>query len=367
MTPSNLKARVTLASGIVDAIELPAGVRTVERIERGRTTSVILEGTSVGLAQLQSRVSDSNVRKDERERAAKRILEAAETIETGTAADAASAREKVAAKVAKLLEKARSTEDLGNAEEAATFAAKADELLIKFELGLSEVEYAAIEESDPMGTSTVDFRRADAEELPNPQWKHAPRLHTNQRREWQEDLCVAVAKAFFCKILVQPGTTNVILVGRESHRQMAEYVMINLVRQCLRHGERAYWEAVYAVRRKDADAPATDGFKAAFNAGFTSAVSRRLAEQRAADLKQAREQGSDGKALIRLDNAWKAVERFFEEKVPHKTGTALNGSWSSNSAGHAAGAAAGSQASIRANGLSSGGRTRGPLALGSGS
>lgn len=368
MSPKNQKARVTLAAALVDAISLPSDVRVVERVSRGRSNSVILEANASGLLQLSSAVLASSVRKDERERAADRIQKAVKDIETGEAAGAASAREKVAAKVAKLLEHARSAkDDLGNAEEAAAFVAKADELLIKFELGLSEVEYQALEEVDPMGQQTVRFDKADAQELPNPQWKHAPKMHTNQRRAWQQTLCSSVAKAFFCKMMYVSGSTNVILVGRESHRQMAEYVMVALVRDCLRFSERAYWDAVYAQRRKDPNAPQTEGFKNAFYNGFTGAVATRLMESRRADQAAARE-ASDGKALIRLDNAQKAVERYFEEKVPHARGQVVAGRYTvSNNGAREMGRAAGMSANISANGLGAGKGARSPLSLGSGS
>lgn len=368
MSTKTPTARVQVAAAIWDAVApnvTVPGTFEVERRTVGHGTSVIVEGTAQGLHKLADRIARlKGVPKAERDRVSERVLAAMNAIESGEATTAAQARERVAAKVAKLLEHARSAQAVGNAEEAATFAAKVDELLVKFELGMTDLEYAAVQEADPIGRVRVNMAKHDEATpvLDGKPWR--PKLAGDQRRAWMEQLADAVAHAFFCRLLCQPGSTDVHLVGRASHRAMAEYVLVTLARDCLEACDREGWALIKAIRRGEQPKGSNRGFAASFRNAYVRTVANRLRAQRSAEMEAARAAGSDGKALVRLDNAYQAVERWTKENMKLGRAGAVSGQTGGNSAGLQAGVQAGQRANLRANGLGAAGR--GPGLLGAG-
>lgn len=111
-------------------------------------------------------------------------------------------REKLIDKIRKLLAKAKGTD---NQDEAAVFAQKAHELLLRNELDLDEIQAEGQEVSEKViGT------------------RHKPRYDT----PWFRGLAVSVAKYYMCgmvryKIGGQRGTETYAFVGRESRTLVA--------------------------------------------------------------------------------------------------------------------------------------------------
>lgn len=247
-------------------------------------------------------------------------------------------KDTVALKLAKLLEKARSAEEIGNAEEAAAFSAKAQELLVKHELTMSDVEYAAVQETDPI---YQEYFRSTEHGLEG----------KRVRVKWQEDLAHVLSRAFFCKLLVVPGSNKLVFVGRNTHRQMLTYVYARLVRDVLRLqgvGYSAAWDAYREGGERDRSLYL--GSKASFRRGFVEAIRKRLRkeqEERRAEL----EDTGDGTSLIRLDNAHRQVQEFIKRNVPTSRAGGLSGRSGHNHGGFRSGFDAGSKANLSANGI----------------
>lgn len=243
------------------------------------------------------------------------------------------AKDVITQKLVKLLTHARGAEAIGNAAEAAAFAAKAQELLDKHELTMSDVEYAAIQKEDPIS-------EANAVRASKP---------SKVRIKWQEDLADIVARGHHCRIvLVWRGGNRFYFVGRESHRALAEHVYVQLVDFAEAQSYRDY--ATQWQERKRAGygkGERTDpGFRAAWYRGFNQAISERMREQRRETERKARAEGH-GLALIRLDNADQAVQRYMKEVMRTRRSTAIRGQSSASATGRAQGYQHGRNVSIR--------------------
>lgn len=250
-------------------------------------------------------------------------------------------RDSVITKLAKLKAKAESAAEIGNAEEAAIFTAKFQELMLRHELTMSEIEYAQTREDDPI----------DRQYVTDPTGK------VNQRRKWQQDLAGSVARAFMCEIIVHPGSNSITFVGRESHRQCAVYVYTHLLQDLARLVEQEYdreWKACESDPSRTVKE--CRGFKAAYRAGFVQAIQQKVRAKIQEEKKRARQaKGESGVALIRIDNAEKAVREFMDTKLNLSRAGGLNGSRAGNSNGRRRGYDAGSRASIAANAVGSSG------------
>jgi len=275
-------------------------------------------------------------------------------------------KQKIATKLKKLLDKARSAEQIGNAAEAAAFAAKAQEWLTKHHLTMSEVEFAALDEEHPQGLTAV-----------------RPKEHgipvSKKRVEWSESLGRAIADSFFCIMVVSSGSNKVYFVGRDHHREMAVYVYVRLVREILRlqdsEREKLWWAENKKCRENGHDEQearqyaneACLGFKAAFRNSFVDTVRLRLSEERKAardEAAKAAKADPNSTALIRLDGSHKAVREWMKAHFKTSSASGLNGQWSGNRAGRESGYRHGSRASLGANGMKNGGT--GPAQIGSG-
>lgn len=117
----------------------------------------------------------------------------------------------VVSKAQKLLAKANSLKDMGSVEEAALFAAKVQELLELHKLSMSDLEIDLQDKTEPVGKG---------------EWVLAAGFDRDKhvRYAWVETLADAVARAHFCRILVNANSTKVRFVGRPTDRYIAEWV-----------------------------------------------------------------------------------------------------------------------------------------------
>lgn len=270
-------------------------------------------------------------------------------------------REKIIDKLRKLMAKAASADQLGNEEEAATFAAKAQEWLVRHELTMDEVQYQALADEDPLGTTIVYPNGRDYVGKTMTQSKRQRRAC---RVQWQEDLASAVCHAYFCQYLVHSRSDSLTFIGRKSHREIAEYVFTTLVRELRRLYELEYRRARVQYAREDR-LDELRGFKDGYKLGFIRTVRERLREQAKAARAQAKAETSSF-ALIRLDNAAEAVERYKKEKIKTVSAASLNGTYTSHEDGVRRGSNAGRNVDISGRGLRSGGGSSGPKLLGGG-
>lgn len=223
--------------------------------------------------------------------------------------------------IRKLLLKADSARALGSIEEAAAFAAKANELLLRHKLEMSDVEVAEEIAADPVGDEYVNLAALG----------HLKNVYGN-RRPWLEQLATDVARAHFCRILVIPGSKTIHLIGRHTDRLIAKYLLETLIS----NGERL--AARYERTSRNAAIATGDPFplkpKASWLLGYVRAIGQRLVAMR-----HAVEQQGGQFALTRFAAAEQITKQLWEA---NKTGEAggfrdLRGDTRAYDEGHRAG------------------------------
>ena len=238
----------------------------------------------------------------------------------------------------KLIAQSESERELGNLDAAKTFAAKAQELLTKHKLDMTEVEMAAEEAAEPIIDECLD---ADA-------IIGVPPHARNER--WYSILLTTIANSNFCRVIT--GKSNrFIIVGRESDRLAVKALFIYLAQACnevarkectLSHTMRPI--SIFGCDHRT-DSPRgrsaeNKKFMSSFKVGFSLAIHARLRAKRAELVSNAKEQG-----LIRIDQMENTLNREFKQMYPDvytKTGKIT----SLNAAGYNAGKRYGSAVGI---------------------
>lgn len=256
-------------------------------------------------------------------------------------------RTKILDLVRKLLAKADSAQQIGSMEEAATFAAKASELLMRHKLELSEVELQLEEDEDPLTNDYADISESLG-------------LSSNKREPWLTALFHNVAKAHFCTALYVPHSKRVRLIGRESNRQIVVYLVAVLAKAArdlaAQHATEARREAERTTSWTHSNWSRRDTIrtKASFLVGFVTTVRERLAAMR----KEVEEAGGQF-AMVRFN---KAEEEVRNAAAAH-AGKGRNKLSVHNENAYKAGQAAGQNVSLH-GGLNGGGSSRGTLSRG---
>ena len=215
---------------------------------------------------------------------------------------------------------AESAAQIGSSEEAATFAAKANELLLKHKLEMTDIELVTQDQDDPIERDYFDVAQA----------ANLKKGGGRRRAAWIESLASALCNAHFCKLLVIPGTKRIVIIGRNSDRQIVQYLLTTLVRE----GERLaiLYERQARTEAKRTGLPIPEQPKRGFQLGFTKGVRERLTEMRASVVKQGGQF-----ALIRFDQAQQAVTKWFDQKYGR-----------TRSAGHAPGSSTSNLSAVEA-------------------
>ena len=125
-------------------------------------------------------------------------------------------REKILEKLQKIKAHAESAEKIGSQAEAEAFAAMFQQLLLKHKISATEVEVEQLERDEPVDKFQVDWQDIRVR---------------STRIAWIERLAGIVARAYFCRILVHPRSSNITIVGRKSDAAIAEYMLVTLVRE----------------------------------------------------------------------------------------------------------------------------------------
>jgi hypothetical protein len=197
----------------------------------------------------------------------------------------------------KLIASEKSEREIGNQAAAEAFAAKAQELLLKHKLEMTDVEFAAEEIEEP-----VLGEQMDASEMIG-----MPDKMKSDR--WISVLLTGIADANFCKVLSGRGNRFVV-VGRASDRAATSALFIYLSQACIemapKHADtNGYGKRICpsALRRS---------FLSSFKIGFAVAIYQRLRVKKA-ELKA----GAQVQGLIRIDQMERAVADKFKEMFPH--------------------------------------------------
>lgn len=159
------------------------------------------------------------------------------------------ARTKLLERIMKLHASAESFKKIGSEAEAMEFARAAQALLVKHELDLSDIEYELQQKNDPIKAHLFTLTGAKTRIL------------------WSETIAAYCARAHFCQAMNVPDSDAIGLIGRRQHRQVAEFMIITLVRLGYQLAQDALAEHVQYVmtsRKKAKVEGFTDSFLLAY-------------------------------------------------------------------------------------------------------
>jgi hypothetical protein len=248
--------------------------------------------------------------------------------------------------IKKLLAKAESAAQIGSTEEAASFAAKANELLLKHKLEMSDIQVAAQDTDDAVTREVYD--PSDAM-----RW-----VGKGRRVAWLEALTSGVARANFCKILIFTGSKQVTIIGRPSDVAITKYLLSVLVREAERLAVLYEREVRVAAERRGDPTPVQP--KRGFLLGFTNAVLERLRAMR----KQTETAGGKH-ALVRFQAADLAVQKYIEQTYKGLRSVGRPDSNTANKSAWEAGRKAGQSVNLN-SGIGGGATGKGQSTLGKG-
>jgi hypothetical protein len=235
-------------------------------------------------------------------------------------------------KLRKLLDKQKSAEELGNIQEAETFATKVQELLIKYELELSDIERHTVR------SVNIDEEIIDC----NP-------MTIRNESDWVRRLFGACAAGNFCKVLfMQKDQYKVFLIGEEINREVTIFLVHQLVPKLRHLARRSYGD----YHRMNPYGDKRNTFIRSFLRGATISIKGRLMDE----LKAQEENTEQVHGLVlRKDEQ---LSRWMKEKYP-----VLGQMKSRNLGSHAGfhnGYEAGKNVQISKTGMGQG-RTRGQI------
>jgi len=239
-------------------------------------------------------------------------------------------------KLQKLMAKAESAEELGNEAEALAFATKVQELMDKHKLDMSVLTIEQQDDAEPLGSTYVKQTRGGKE----------------TRSGWVEHLAHYVMKAYYCRLMVVPGTDTIIIVGRKTDREIAEFVLLRLINFITAEAKAQHGALRYRLwKDNDGDMSEAHGFQAAFRRAAVHTINTRLRE-----LREEAVSSSSSMALV-VQRSTEEVDELVKEMTGGRAGSTKM-QRGSNALGSQAGRQAGNRADITGGGLSKGGASK---------
>lgn len=246
-------------------------------------------------------------------------------------------RDDVLELIRKLNAKAVSAADIGNQAEAEAFAAKVQELLLRYKLSMTEVEVAEQDAVDPLGYQTYDpvSRGLDPK----------GRMDFKKRILWLEQLATAVARAHGCELVLSQHLDHqaYLFVGRRMDVELAGYVFTVL-------GRAGYDLSALEYRKAKREGRDTTDWYKTFQTAYAYAIVQRYRAERAKLEAQARVAGQ-GTALMRLDQDKVAVQAFMKQAFKLHSAGAIGGGSRDNDYARARGEHHGRQANLNQRGV----------------
>jgi hypothetical protein len=218
-------------------------------------------------------------------------------------------------KLQKIKAMADGAKAIGSEAEAQAFADMLNKLLIEHKLEMSDVEFAALEEEDPIERETRQETMAREKLM-----REAGVKTRKIRVDWMERLASTIARAHHCRVIVLSGSSMVSLVGRRGDRAVAEYMIVTLTRAAQDLAKKELQRYRWEVYKRDANCKAARGFHAAFLRSFVLRLMERFDE-----LKRQRTEAPNGSmALMRIDREQKATDDFMDALKAKKETTNAN-------------------------------------------
>jgi hypothetical protein len=204
----------------------------------------------------------------------------------------------IIAKVRKLLRHSDSAGNIGNLEEAQTFAAKAQELMFKHKIEMTEVEAEAYLLNEPITELEIDGKDFG--------------IVGRKRIGWWSALMFGTCKAFFCRAVGHAGNwgnrrNQYTIHGRETDRKEFIDMLRYLTAAALEMSEQQ------ARQRLRENGRLEKAWRNSFKLGFSVAVSDRL-RSKAKELMASNEQG-----LILVDRINNDLDGHLKQRYSNLT------------------------------------------------
>lgn len=201
--------------------------------------------------------------------------------------------DKVIEQVRKMWAHAQSAEQIGSLEEAKAFAEAVEKTLAAHKLSFDVLSVQQKDAQDPMGRN--DVRPLEGKSKQKRVW-------------WTEQLAGIVAKAHFCQMIPYSDTDHVIIIGRQSDREVASYMITVLTRLAQELCDSGYWKARY-LAFKNTGTYDTGNFKENFFQGFLDGMRERYDQLKAAERKT-----SSGMSMV-LVRSEQEVQDYIKTKM----------------------------------------------------
>lgn len=266
-------------------------------------------------------------------------------------------------KLGKIKAHMESAKAIGSEAEAQNFARILNELLMKHNMEMTEIEWDAGVKDEPVDKYPVGGG-VGYDEKWKAHYKEYPDVEVKRRRiAWSEDLARTIAGTYGCSFLVSQGSSRITFVGRKSNVAIVEYMYITMYRII----ESLSWKEYKTARNKhkgsqmklglessEVDYRELEGYRASWIRGFVGRIRTLLHDER----QKTQDAPSGSTALLRIDRDRQAVGQFLENI---KSGKGLSGSMSWNRQGFEAGRNKASEVGITAKGMGASGGPKGSL------
>lgn len=166
-----------------------------------------------------------------------------------------------------LLRHKESAAKIGNAAEAAAFAAKVQELLAVHKLSMTDVELAQEGEVNPFV------------KVPAYPTEYGERFR-GYRVEWTEDLADIIARAHYCRLLIVENTNVFLFLGRKTDAEIASFLFYRIAAAALKLCETDREAAKKQAQRGGYTWIGSAKFRESFYFGFSREIYERLEEGR---------------------------------------------------------------------------------------
>lgn len=230
--------------------------------------------------------------------------------------------EKVIAKLAKIRNHAESAKAIGSEAEALHFANMLNELLMKHNLEMSDIEWEEEIKEEPVEKHRMDTEYDDKWKR---HYKEYPDVEVkNKRCEWTERLARIVSRAHSCDFLIQQGTSKITFVGRKSNAAIVEYMFISMLRSIKKISQQEYNKKRNRIQKEieqglKYDYSELSAYRESWRRGFLRQLDAMLEEE-----KQKREaDASNGAALMRI-NKDEIATRSFMDNLNCKSASGLS-------------------------------------------
>lgn len=212
--------------------------------------------------------------------------------------------DRVLDKIRKIKAHMESASKIGNDKEAEAFAAMMQRMMLQHNIAMTDIEVEQMEADEPI-----------TEHWFNPEGKDGKSKRT--RSYWMEDLAKIVAKAHFCDIAVNEKWNHIMLIGRKSNIEVAEFMVVTLSRLIHKMALNAWWRewtrrgGKQSYERNREVREELKGFRPAYVKSFTQRLAERYAEER-----RKATQGPEATttALVRVNRAEAATRAYMHDK-----------------------------------------------------